>query len=118
MQQNLDKLYRWPHPKRWSRRFTMSLDALIEIASVRIPRVAEVDATATALGVSVSALCDELSRTVAERFVQGVYPFKVADFVMNNLFGFANSVAGEGLPELSWSVYGGSFGGKATESAR
>lgn len=69
----------------------MPLDALIEIASVRIPRVVEVDAAAGALGMSVGALCDELSRTVAQRFVQGVYSFTVADCVMNNIFGFAHA---------------------------
>jgi hypothetical protein len=83
----------------------MSLDALIEIASVRMPQMAEVDAAAGVLGLSVSDLCDQLSRTVAERFVQGVYSFAVADSVMNNLFGFAHAVSGQGLPALSWSVY-------------
>lgn len=83
----------------------MSLDALIEIASVRMPQVAEVNSSADVLGLSVSDLLDELSRMVAERFVQGTCSFTVADFVMNNLFGFAHAVSGVGLPELSWSIY-------------
>jgi len=83
----------------------MTLENLIEIAGDRIPRLAEVEAAADNLNLSVPDLCDELSRTVAIRFVQGHCSFALADAVMNNLSGFAHVVLGTGLPDLSWSVY-------------
>jgi hypothetical protein len=83
----------------------MTLEPFVELVAGRVPTANDVESAAHALQLSVPDLCDEVSRAVALRFVDGRYSFEVADTIMNNLFAFAYAVQGGGLPKLAWGVY-------------
>jgi hypothetical protein len=81
----------------------MRLDNLIEIASSNHAlSLAEVEATALELHLSVSGVIDLFARTVAIRYLQGDYSYEFADMAMNQLFGFAYPDNDLGFSDFAW----------------
>lgn len=84
----------------------MTLDDLIKTASANRPlELAEVEATARELRLSVPELLDLFARTVAIRCLRGDYPYKFGDLAMNQLYGFAYMDNDLGLPSFAWEVF-------------
>ena len=84
----------------------MELDDLIAtVASNCQLDLADVEATALNLGVKVPEVMDLFARTIARRYLAGDHSYGQADMAMNQLFSFAHTVGGKGLPEFAWQAF-------------
>lgn len=83
----------------------MDLEALIESTSQGSMRLENVQACASALGVSIGDVLDRFARVVAQRYLQGQCCWEVGDTAANHLFAFAMSANGGELSPFAWEVF-------------
>ena len=83
----------------------MTVDDLVEVASLGPLKVADVERAANELGTTTMELLDRLARRVAEGYAAGEYEFGTCDAVMNEVFGYAHVTANMGLSPFASGVF-------------
>jgi hypothetical protein len=83
----------------------MTLQNLIQSASVERPSAAVLEQAAVTLNTSLNALLNAFAREVAEGYLDGKYSWEFGDTVMNNLYSCAYVFSDLCLPDFAWNVF-------------